>query len=103
MTKYHIIQKYTFNELTEAGGAVTSASPAIDWAIGLPFDWVRAHCEKKGWRIVPIIDRELDFNTYGVDGDEYVIHHDGTDIRRITKNGKEIPWQQLPSILKGLL
>ena len=75
----------------------------MDWAIGLPFDYVRLYAERKGWKIVPIIESQLELKTFEYDGSTYEIYHDGFNIKQIMKNNREISWDSLPSVLKGLL
>jgi hypothetical protein len=103
MSKYHIIQRYAYNEITESNGVVTEASPALDWSVDLPFDYVRQYCERKGWKIVPIMDNLLDVKTFTFKGSRYDLYHDGINIKQIMKDDKEIAWSELPSVLKGLL
>ena len=102
MSTYTIISGNQRHSLRESGGLVTAASAVFDWSIGLSFEHVRSYCERKGWTIVPFVD-ELDVTTFNYEGDQYCIYTDGTNVKQITKNDHEIPWNRLPSILKGLL
>lgn len=103
MSTYRLINRSTYHEVTESCGIVTTSSPALDWSIGLSFATVRSYAERKGWKIIPVIDEELDSRVITFKGSEYVFFHDGINIRKITKAGREILWTDLPTVLKGLL
>jgi hypothetical protein len=103
MSKYHIFNRNTFYEVREHSGIVTETSPALDWAVNLPFGYVRQYAERKGWKIIPVIERDMEVRTFEVNGNVYDIHHDGLRVCRVFKNDKEILWSDLPSILKGLI
>ena len=102
-TKYHIITPRTYHEIVEESREVISASPAMDWAVGLKWDFVRAYCKNKGWQFIPVIEAQLDCKAFDFDGDTYDVCHDGVNIKRLMKNGKSITWTEVPQALKGLL
>ncbi len=82
---------------------MTETSPALDWAVNLPFAYVRSYAEKKGWKVIPVIEREQESRVFNIGENTYEIMHDGIRICRVMKNGKEILWNELPNVLKGLL
>jgi hypothetical protein len=102
-TTYHIIHGSEFHSLRESEGTVISASPVLDWAIALPFAHVRKYCEQKGWRVMPITERQDDIITFFYHRDNYQLLSDGFKITKIMKNDEEITWADLPEALKGLI
>ena len=93
-------------KLTVQSGIVIEANDWLDWAPMLPFDFVRSYCERKGWIIVPEIEKE---HTHEVifEGKRYEFFWQGNALRRIieTSDGEErsISYNELPTQVKSIL
>ena len=102
MSKYQIHRsKLATVDLTEDRGICIDASSSLDWAISLPFEYVRGYCKRKGWLVVTV--EETPVTTLEFHGSHYEIQWDLQRIASITKDGEQVSWRELPEQLKGLL
>ena len=89
--------------INESGGTVTRAPAVVDWMINCPFHHVRSYCERKGWTVVPMVENGPQVTTFDYKHRHYELAFDGRNITRITCDGEDITWQELPDVLKGLI
>lgn len=101
MSIYKIRTKTVEHELHESSGVCINASAALDWAVSLPWDYVRNYCESHGWLLIP--QNEQPCNVFTFHGSTYEVHWNGNRIMHLTKDGEPITWQELPEQLKGLI
>lgn len=101
-TKYTVRAHIDRYEIIESGGVCIGATPTIDWAITLPFEYVREYCKRKGWVVVPEQTQEPASTVFEFRGATYEIWYTGS-LMHITRDEEEIRWQDLPEQLKGLL
>jgi hypothetical protein len=68
--------------------------------------YVRDYCRKKGWQVVPVIDPQ---HPYSLEykGVLYIFEWRGNRIVNIEAvyegTSKDIAWEELPEVLKGLI
>lgn len=111
MTTYRILAPHFVAAVIVSGDVVMQSAPILRWAVGRYWQEVRDYCQKKGWKVEPLIDLTVKEakrpSLVQLNGSKYELHWNGPVLTRVTqhKNGEEIDLQfsEMPEQIQRLL